>query len=301
MWHSLLQVLKESLISSNKNFSSAHRYKPQESSSSRSLKPPLLLGAFFLFIALDYFTFSLISLGAGEVFSFLLSLGLMGAVLLSFILLRKGEKLHLVYENSKYAKAPLYPLKLIGALLLSIATTLSAYFGEYDLMGSMMLGASVLGGWYLYYGFDATEDKLAGYSSDAAAQRIMTLIVESQKRVENIRSYAGALPSKDIGLMMQEVADGFSKIIEHIELEPEDYDVARKYLVSYLGEIETMSEIFSKLDINDKSAEMKKSFRELLEITRERLNKQYDKLLDDDILEFDIKMSVMKKRFKGEE
>lgn len=265
------------------------------------MKPPLLLGAFFLFIALDYFTFSLISLGAGKVFSFLLSLGLMGAVLLSFVLLRKGEKLHLEYKNSKYAKAPLYPLKLIGALLLSIATTLSAYFGEYDFMGSMMLGASVFGGWYLYYGFDVTEDKLAGYSSDAAAQRIMTLIVESQKRVENIRSYSRALPSKDIGVRMQEVADCFSKIIEHIELEPEDYDVARKYLVSYLGEIETMSEIFSKLDRNNKSAEMQKSFRELLEITRERLNKQYDKLLDDDILEFDIKMSVMKKRFKGEE
>ncbi len=163
-----------------------------------------------------------------------------------------------------------------------------------------MLGASVFGGWYLYYGFDATEDKLEGYGSDAAAQRIMTLIVESQKRVERISNFAKELHTQKIAAKMQAVADGFEKIIEHIAMEPEDYDGARRYLVSYLGEIESMSETFYKLDIHDKSASMQESFYELLEESQKRLDRQYNKLLDDDMLELDVKISVMKKRFQGE-
>lgn len=297
---SLLRVLKESPIFSKREFSSARRYRADKDKSDPKPKPSFLLGLFFLFIALDYFTFALISLCRGNVSEFLLSLGLTVAVLLSYILLRKGEQADLAYKQAKYAKAPHLPRKLIGAILLSIATTTSAYFGAYGFVGALMLGGSTLFGWYLYYGFDITEDKLEGYGSDAAAQRIMTLIVESEKRVAHIRALSKGLHSLEVASQLQEVASGFTKIIDHVALEPEDYDVARRYLVSYLGEIESMSETFYKLDIEDKSASMKGSFLELLNETAEKLTIQYDKFLDDDMAELDIKISVMKKRFQGE-
>lgn len=266
----------------------------------RAPKVSFLLGLFFIFIALDYFTFAFISLGRGNSFDFLLSLTLMSLVLLSYVMLRRGELNQQFYEGAKYAKAPKYPLKLLGAIALSLATMLSAYFGEYGVVASLMFGLSVFGGWYLYYGFDATEDKLDGYESDASAQRIITLILESQTKIENIQEYARNLHSKDVASLMQGMADGFSKIVEHVEYEPDDYEVARKYLVSYLGELASMSETFYKLDIKDKSESMKAEFCELLETSIEKLNTQYEKLLDDDILDLDIKMSVMKKRFKNE-
>ena len=258
------------------------------------------MGVFFLFIALDYFTFALLSLGAGKVFDFLLALGLTALVLLSYVLLRKGERAQRIYNQSKYAKAPPYPFKLIAAVLLSCATAVSAYFGEYGLPGALMLGVSVFGGWYLYYGFDVLKDKLGGYGSDAAAQRIMTLIAQSQKKVDRIRSFAKKLRTQKIAKKMQEVADGFEKIIEHVAAEPEDYEMARRYLVSYIGEIESMSETFYKLDTHAKGAAIQESFYELLEESTEKLGRQYHKLLDDDMLDLDIKISVMKKRFQGE-
>ena len=222
-------------------------------------------------------------------------------VLNSFVLLRKGEIQQRIYESSKYAKAPKYPFKIIAALSLSLATFVSAYFGEYTFVSSLMLALSILGGWYLYYGFDASEDKLEGYGSDAAAQRIMTLIVESQEKIKKIHEYAKDISSQKIASLMQEMAEGFATIVEHIEYEPDDYDIARKYLVSYLGELESMSETFYTLDKKGKSESMKEEFSELLRTSIEKLSSQYEKLLDDDILDLDIKMSVMKKRFKNEE
>ena len=222
-------------------------------------------------------------------------------ILSAFVLLRKGVLVEMAFADSKYAKAPKYPLKLAGALSLSSAIFLSAYFGEYNLISSAMLASAILGGWYLYYGFDPRVDKIKAYSSDASAQRILALIAESQKRVENIYNYAQKTPSKDVAHLMHEVADGFNNIIEHIEIDPDDYNLARKYLVSYLVELESMSEHFSKLDIKERTQEMKEEFVELLNTTIEKLNKQYKKLVDDDILDLDIKMSVMKKRFKNEE
>jgi predicted amidohydrolase len=61
---------------------------------------------------------------------------------------------------------------------------------------------------------------------------VITLILESQKKIESIEGYAKELYSKDIADLMQEMAVGFSKIVEHVEYEPDDYEIARKYLVS---------------------------------------------------------------------
>ena len=275
------------------------KYKPSQDKREKNL--PVLTGFILLFVAMKYLAASFVALGAGESFYFILTFLIFGLVTLSYALLRRGVALENIYKSAKYAKSSKYPYKTLGAITLSLSTALSAHLGDYSLVASALLGLSVLAGWYLYYGFDPMVDKIDGYDSDKAAQRIMKLLIEANEDVSKIKEYAKETQNQTIAPLMREMADEFSKIIEHIQNDPNDYDAARKYLVSYLKELKSMSETFVKLDAKEKSQEVEVAFKETLQESIEKLQKRYDKLLDDDILDLDIKLSVMKKRFKNEE
>jgi len=275
------------------------KYKPNQNKLKQNL--PFLTGALIIIFSMDYLAFAFLALGGGESFYFLVSITLFAMLIASFLLLRHGVALEKIYNKSKYAKSSKIPYKTVGAVLLSSATLISAYLGSYTFVSSLMLGISVLVGWYLYYGFDPMQDKIEGYESSKSAQRIMKLLLRANEDISTIKKCANEINSEFVASLMLEMADAFDKIVQHIEDEPDDYDRARKYLVSYLGELKSMSETFVKLDAKHRTEEIQKDFIETLESSIEKLEKQYEKLLDDDLLDLDIKLSVMKKRLENEE
>ena len=276
------------------------KYKPNKKNTKENTLP-ILTGSLIILVAMKYLAASFIALGMGESFYFVTSFLIFILISSSFVLLRRGILLENIYNKSKYAKSSKYPYKTMGAIILSVTTMFSAYLGEYSLVASALLGFSVLVGWYLYYGFDPMDDKIDGYENDKSAERIMKLLIEADEDISKIKEYAREIEGSTISPLMKEMADEFSKIVEHIQNEPDDYDTARKYLVSYLKELTSMSKTFVKLDAKEKSQEIESAFKEVLKESIIKLQKQYDKLLDDDILDLDIKLSVMKKRFKNEE
>jgi 5-bromo-4-chloroindolyl phosphate hydrolysis protein len=289
-------------VPSREEFKHASRYSPsQNNSKQKVLNINMLSGALILIVAIDYLITAFYALGKGESSYFLSCAIFLSMTISSLLLLRRGLALELIYNSSKYASAPRYPYKTIGAILLSSTTTFSAYLGDYTFISSFMLGASVFVGWFMYYGFDPRDDKIDGYDSDKSANRIMSLLVQANKDIVSIKEYAQKINSKSIATLMHEMAVEFEKIVQHIENEPDDYDRARKYLVSYLGELKSMCERFVKLDAKDKTEDIEDSFGETLSSSILKLKEQYEKLMDNDILDLDIKLSVMKNRFKNEE
>ena len=215
--------------------------------------------------------------------------------------LRKGVLQEMKYNEAKYAKAPKYPFKLLGASILSATTAISAYFGSYSVVSALMLGGAVFAGWYLYYGFDVMKDKIEGYENDKSAQRIMSLLIKADADIKKIRECAKSVTSLEVYASMLKMADEFEKIVSHIRDEPDDYEYIRKYLVSYLDELKSMSETFIKLDAQQMSKEVEDEFSTTLKSATKKLQKEYKKLLDADLLDLDIKLSVMKKRLQSEE
>ncbi len=286
---------------SDKEFNSASRYVPDKQKKRFVQDTPFLTGFLFLLIGISYLSFAIKSLGRGESFYFLVSLVIFFAFIASFVMLRRGMALEKIYNSSKYAKAPKYPLKTIAASFLAISSTFSAYLGAYSLFPSLMIGLSVFLGWYLYYGFDPRKDKIDGYDNSKSAERIMKLLLQAREDIDAIKKSADILEASEIQDAMQDMAKAFEKMVKHIEEEPDDYDRARKYLVSYLGELRQMSETFVKLDKRGKSDSMKSSFLDTLHESIKNLDIQYEKLLDEDMVSLDIKLSVMKKRLQNEE
>ncbi len=282
-------------------FKHAKRYRAEDRKSPMQKYTPLLTGSLFLFIGINYLFFAIRSLSKGNVFCFGVSLLIFAAFVGAFVMLRRGIALEKIYQHAGHARAPKMPLKTLAGSLLSSATFASAYFlGGYGLFASAALGLSVLLGWYLYYGFDPRKDKLEGFESDRSAERILTLLIKAREDVEAIRKAAFRLGDADVRHAMLQMADGFERIVKHIESEPSDYERARTYLISYLSELRKMGDTYSKLEQQGHAASMREDFLNALHQTAEKLDSQYDKLLDDDKLNLDIQIEVLKKRLYSE-
>jgi 5-bromo-4-chloroindolyl phosphate hydrolysis protein len=288
-------------MSLDSEFISASRYEPAKQKSKIDRFTPLMTGFLFLILGVNYLSFAIKSLGHGENFYFIISLLIFTAFVASFVMLRRGIALEKIYNGSKYAKAPTYPLKTIAGVLLALVSALSAYLGSYSFFSSLMLGAALLLGWYLYYGFDPRDDKIEGYDNSKSAERIMKLLVQANEDIHVIQTLASESSSILIKNSMQQMAEAFLKMVRHIESEPDDYDRARKYLVSYLAELRSMCQTYIKLEKRGRSAEMRESFLDAMDSSIEKLDRQYERLLDEDMVDLDVKLSVMKKRLENEE
>ncbi len=282
-------------------FNSASRYKPSEQKDNILKYTPMLTGVLILLIGVNYLSFAIKALGRGESFYAVVGLGIFGAFVAAFVLLRRGIALEAIYDNARYAKAPRFPRKTVAGGVLAISSALSAYLGEYSLISSLVLGGALFLGWYLYYGLDPRRDKIAGYDNSRSAERIMSLLVEARESIDSIKRSAEATASRELDDLMKSVAGAFETMVTHIEEEPDDYDRARKYLVSYLGELREMCEVYIKLEKHDRAEEMREAFTQTLTNAKQTLQKQYEKLLDDDLLGLDVKLSVMKQRLEHEE
>jgi len=287
-------------MSSSNSYNSAQRYTPNKKNKLSSYTP-IFTGIVFLLIGIKYLSFSIKALSNGENFYFISGLVIFAGFVNAFLFLRKGIALEKIYNNSKYAKAPKIPYKTVAAVMLSLVSSYSAYLGGYSLITSILFFIVMLIGWYLYYGFDPFEDKIDGYESDRSAQRIMNLLIKANEDIDTIRQLAQKSTSSEIKNSMNGMADAFFSIVEHIQNEPDDYDKARKYLVSYLQELTNMSKIYIKLELQNKHQTMKESFLSTLNSSIEKLNNQYEKLMDDDLIDLDIKIEVMKKRLQNED
>jgi 5-bromo-4-chloroindolyl phosphate hydrolysis protein len=288
-------------MSLDSEFTSASRYEPAKNRSGVDRFTPVMTGFLFLVLGINYLSFAIKSLGHGENFYFIVSLLIFSAFVASFVMLRRGIALEMIYKNSKYAKAPAYPLKTIAGSLLASVSALSAFLGGYSFLSSLMLGGALLLGWYLYYGFDPRDDKIEGYDNSKSAERIMKLLVQAREDIHIMQTLSSESSSILIKNSMQQMAEAFLKMVQHIESEPDDYDRARKYLVSYLAELRSMCQTYIKLEKRGRSEQMRESFLDAMDSSIEKLDRQYERLLDEDMVDLDVKLSVMKKRLENEE
>ncbi len=288
-------------MSSKREYRSATRYEPHQNRSKVQQYTPIVSGVLFLLIGVNYLFFAIKALSRGESFYFMVSLAIFAAFVAAFILLRRGMALERIYKSATHAKAPQYPLKNIAGFLLAGASTLSALLGGYPLLSSLTLGGAVMLGWYLYFGPDPRKDKIEGYDNSKSAERIMKLLVQADEDISAIKKSASRSQSTLIQTSMLQMAEAFEKIVKHIENEPDDYERARKYLVSYLGELRSMSETYIRLEERGRSEEMRDSFLDTMDSSIDKLDRQYERLLDEDMVGLDVKLSVMKKRLESEE
>ncbi len=275
----------------------AKRYKPQEG------KQRFLIRGIYLYILAFPLILALFFALLGGWTASILSLAIATALyLLGATVARKGFLAEREYHQSTLAKAPRLKYKTVSAVILALATFYTSYFTTPNgLILSIVLAAFFLIGFYLYYGFDLTEDKVGDLGIGVTAEEVIEITGRAKKSVRQLEKIRQDVRDPEVETMIDAVIKETRDVIEAIEKDPNDLSKARKFFNVYLYRTEQISQEYLKNLQNDNIDDtLRENFKTLLQSVTQTIHDQKAKLDQEDITRLDIQIEALNKQLKNE-
>lgn len=240
----------------------------------------------------------------GRFTGFVLSLALFALFMLGAELARRGIARAWDFKNRKVALAGGAPLKSVGAGVIGLATFLTAYFAaDQALPASIAIAFGALLGFFLTYGLDARGAKGVAADAGVSAEEVQAALAEARGRIGAIEEAAKRLSGGGAYVLRQKIRDvvaAAGKVLHLIEDDPRDLRRARKFLNVYLDGAKTVTENYAATAAKTHSPEMEAKFRAVLDDLEKTCAAQYAKLLENDTLDLDAQIEVLKVRLTKE-
>ncbi|MDX1358104.1 MAG: 5-bromo-4-chloroindolyl phosphate hydrolysis family protein [Clostridia bacterium] len=124
-------------------------------------------------------------------------------------------------------------------------------------------------------------------------------ILKSGSRLQSIRRNYYKLKDDGMRRELDLITDRFKKISKIIKDDPTDFKAARRYLNAMLSSLETIVSqsvrLFESPELSAEGTESIEKAKEGLALIRESADKQINKLYENNILELDVEIEVLKK------
>ena len=276
----------------------ATRYTPNK----EGKKPFFIKGILLYALALPLIIALFFALLGGHTAS-ILSLGIATALyLLGATVARRGFLIEKEYRQSVLAKAPKHKYKTVSAVILAFATFYTSLFtAGNSLILSIILAIFFLIGFYLYYGFDPTEDKVGELGIGVTAEEVIEITGRARKSLSQLKSIKRRVKDPEVESMIDSVVKETEDVIKAIEKDPNDLSKARKFFNVYLHRTEQISNEYLKNLENENIDEgLRQNFKELLRSVTETIHEQKAKLDEDDVTRLDIQIEALTKQLKNE-
>jgi 5-bromo-4-chloroindolyl phosphate hydrolysis protein len=219
-------------------------------------------------------------------------------------LARRGIQRDWNFKDRKVAVAGVAPLKTAGGLVIGIATFLAAWLtAGQTLPASAAIALGALLGFFLAYGFDARGSKGVAADAGVSAAEVAAALDEARTRIGAIEAAGKRLSGDAAYALRQKIRDvvgAASKVLKLIEDDPRDLRRARKFLNVYLDGAKTVTENYAATAARAPTPEMEAKFRSVLDDLKATCEEQYKRLLEDDTLDLDAQIEVLKTRLTRE-
>ncbi len=218
------------------------------------------------------------------------------------VLARRGMQNQAEYERRRIAYAPRYPLKLLGAALTAAATSITATFAAgYNPAIGVCFGLGALLGFYLVYGFDprATKRATDAYGLDATPQLLQAL-AGAEKTILAIEQARKNIRNNELRSRLDNIIKLARQILKNLEEDPADLRRSRKFLNVYLEGAQQVTEGYVRTHQQAQSQQLEANFRNVLTTIEDVFKEQQQKLLENDVLDLDIKIEVLSEQIKRE-
>lgn len=193
------------------------------------------------------------------------------------------------------------PVKEIGNGLLSSGVFLASYaLGGYSLGLSVILGGACYAGYRLLFGTDLSHEDLWKDIKGASARRAIEQITKARLYMTEIKQINEEIPCETLTAQLSLLEDWGSKIIELFERDPRNIRKSKRFIDIYLEGAVSVSQKFAYLYQKLESDNLRKQYEAFLKEMVSAFEKQYRALLDDDIIDLDVEIDVLKQRLKTE-
>lgn len=240
----------------------------------------------------------------GRFTGFAVSLALFALFILGAEMARRGIVRTWDFKHRKVAQAGGAPLKAVGGGIIGAATFLTAWLAaNQTLPAAIAIALGALLGFFLTYGLDARGAK--GVSADAGitAEEVQAALAEARGRIgaieEAAKRFSGAA-AYELRQKIRDVVAAAGKVLHLIEEDPRDLRRARKFLNVYLDGAKTVAENYAATSAKAHSPAMEAKFRAVLDDLKTTCEAQHAKLIENDTLDLDAQIEVLKLRLTKE-
>jgi len=207
---------------------------------------------------------------------------------------KRGFTQEAQYESAVFTKAPKIKYKMLSAYLLGGATFYTAWIaGGKPFSYALFWGVLSVVGYYLYYGFDPSQDKLENFG-DLSGEAVLESFSEAQKKLAQIKEDNRAINDKALHNKIEAAIAKAQLILDAIAADPKDIRVARKFLIVYIDGVLKVTTSYLALDEEDIDGATRQKLLDLMEDVELRFDEELLRLKQNNKFDLDVHIDVLK-------
>jgi 5-bromo-4-chloroindolyl phosphate hydrolysis protein len=153
-----------------------------------------------------------------------------------------------------------------------------------------------------------SDERLNKYSKDKNnntqySAKYLELVDLGRSKVVNMRNSTRMIKDNDIARNIQDICKTGTKIFDELKEHPEDIKKAKPFINYYLDSTDKIIKQYIEFSSKQMTPEIQKSLdkvEELLAPIKETFEKQLSSLMEDDLLDLDVELSVLEKTMRLE-
>lgn len=194
-----------------------------------------------------------------------------------------------------------YPVKEIGNGLLSSGVFLASFaLGGFSLGLSIILSGACYVGYRMLFGTDLSHEDLWKDIKGASARRAIEQITKARLFMTDIQKINHEIPCATLTAQLDALEEQGRNIIELFEKDPRNIKKSKRFVDIYLEGAVSVSKQFAYLYQRKESDKLRTQYEDFLKEMVFAFEKQYTALLEDDLINLDVEIDVLKSRLKTE-
>jgi 5-bromo-4-chloroindolyl phosphate hydrolysis protein len=263
---------------------------------------PFSTGAWLLFLLpLPLVPAAVIALIKGDATHLTISLGAYAAYLYAALLTRHSLKSEASFIQRDFARLPSFLGKRSAGIICSVTTGVLAYFGaDQDLIMSIVYSLLCGLGYHLAYGFGPRSISLTTKHRQDNNPEIAEILERAEAKILAIELTTSKLSSAELIRRLERITSKAREILQTIAENPRELRRARKFMYVYLDGAQKVSQGYAKTHRHIRSGELEENFRRVLITIEDVFAEQHTKLLENDAMDLDVQIEVLKTQLENE-
>lgn len=241
------------------------------------------------------------SLMKGEILRAALSGAALAVYFTAAGLMRSGIQAERAFRAVRRAKVAPFPRKTLASLVAGAATGLTAYFlSSFGLIESAAYAIGTLAGCLLMYGFDPRPVRSTALPPGQEGEEIHAALANAEEAILAIESANARIGNRELTQRLVRIVGKGREILDVLDDQPAKLRQARRFLRTYLTGARRVAEGYATTHQRADSSDLEDNFRNVLVTIEDTFQQQYVRLLENEVLDLDVEIEVLKTQMERE-
>lgn len=215
-------------------------------------------------------------------------------------LTREGVKAQEAYEARSAARRPAFPRKLFAAFLMGAGLSVAGLASASAVSAIFIFGVL---GFVLHissFGLDPMTDKGADGVDLFQQDRVARVVQEGESFLASMNAAIKRTEDRKLIAQVQDFSDVARQLFRTVEEDPRDLTSARKFMGVYLKAASDATAKFADIYNRNQNQLAREDYEGLLEYLGDNFAARISKLLEDNTVDLDIEIEVLRERLARE-